>query len=94
VSPAPEEQCLEGPLRLGNEHPAWARSLPVLLLFKKDQSGEFTVNSFALGPVNEQLHSMNDPWPLWLRMSERYGVPLNSVQLARRTSGVKPACDP
>ena len=92
----PEEQCLEGRLLLGNEHPAWARSRPALLLFKKDQSGERTVNSYALGPVNEQLHSMNDPWLLWLRTPERYGVPFNSVQCnwPDGTSRVKPACDP
>jgi hypothetical protein len=81
---------------LSNEHPARARSRPVLLLCKKDQSGERTVNSYALGPGNEQLHSMNDPWLLWLRTPERYGVPFNSVQCnwPDGTSRVKPACDP
>jgi hypothetical protein len=38
-----------------------------LLLVKKQQSGELTVNWYALGPVNEQLHSTNDPWLLWVR---------------------------
>jgi hypothetical protein len=38
-----------------------------LLLLKKQQSGELTVNWYALGPVNEQLHSMDDPWLLWVR---------------------------
>jgi hypothetical protein len=36
-----------------------------LLLLKKRQSGGFTVNWYALGPVNEQRHSSNDPWLLW-----------------------------
>lgn len=54
------------------------------------------MNSYALGPGNEQLHSMNDPWLLWLRTPERYGVPFNSVQCnwPDGTSRVKPACDP
>ena len=38
-----------------------------LLLLKKEQSGELTVNWYGLGPVNEQLHSTNDPWLLWVR---------------------------
>ena len=38
-----------------------------LLFLKKTGSGEFTVNWYALGPVNEQLHSANDPWLLWAR---------------------------
>jgi len=38
-----------------------------LLLLKKEQSGELTANWYALGPVNEQLHSTNDPWLLWVR---------------------------
>jgi hypothetical protein len=38
-----------------------------LLLLKKKESGGFTVNWYALGPVNEQLHSANDPWLLWIR---------------------------
>lgn len=38
-----------------------------LLLLKKEQSGELTVNWYALGPVNEQLHSTTDPWLVWVR---------------------------
>jgi hypothetical protein len=38
-----------------------------LLLLRKQQSGELTVNWYGLGPVNEQLHSTNDPWLLWVR---------------------------
>lgn len=38
-----------------------------LLFLKKTRSGEFTVNWYALAPVNEQLHSADDPWLLWVR---------------------------
>jgi hypothetical protein len=27
----------------------------------------YTVNWYALGPVNEQLRSANDPWVQWVR---------------------------
>jgi hypothetical protein len=50
--------CFANSYRLGGEF---------LLLLKKGQSGELTVNWYALGPVNEQLHSANDPWLLWVR---------------------------
>ena len=39
----------------------------VLLFLKKTKSRELTVNWYALGPVNEQLHSDHDPWLLWVR---------------------------
>jgi hypothetical protein len=38
-----------------------------LLFVKKTKTGELTVNWYALAPVNEQLHSDNDPWLLWVR---------------------------
>ena len=38
-----------------------------LLMFKKNSDGELTVYWYALGPVNEQLHSSDDPWLLWVR---------------------------
>ena len=38
-----------------------------LLLLKKTNDGDYTVNWYALGPVNEQLRSENDPWLLWVR---------------------------
>jgi hypothetical protein len=38
-----------------------------LLMLKKKQSRGYTVNWYALAPVNEQLHSINDPWLLWVR---------------------------
>ena len=38
-----------------------------LLFLKKKPSGEFTPAWYTLGPVNEQLHSENDPWITWVR---------------------------
>jgi|SRR5580704_8081559 hypothetical protein len=38
-----------------------------LLMLKKRGDSEFTVEWYALAPVNEQLHSGNDPWLLWVR---------------------------
>lgn len=46
-----------------------------LLLLKKEQSGELTVNWYALGPVNEQLHSTDDPWLLWVRAEAQKAKP-------------------
>ena len=38
-----------------------------LLILKKKSDGTLSVNWYALAPVNEQLHSANDPWLLWVR---------------------------
>ena len=38
-----------------------------LLMLKKRNDGAFTVNWYPLAPVNEQLHSADDPWLLWVR---------------------------
>jgi len=38
-----------------------------LLLLKKTDTGELTANWYALGPVNEQLHTDDDPWVVWVR---------------------------
>ena len=38
-----------------------------LLMLKKNPDGELTVYWYALGPVNEQLHSSDDPWLVWVR---------------------------
>jgi len=46
-----------------------------LLLLKKQDSRELTVNWYALGPVNEQLHSTNDPWLLWVRAEAQKAKP-------------------
>jgi hypothetical protein len=37
-----------------------------LVLLKKRSAEEVTANWYALGPVNEQLHSASDPWLLWV----------------------------
>jgi hypothetical protein len=47
-----------------------------LLFLKKLPDGELTVNWYALGPVNEQLHPLaglagEDPWLLWVREQVR-----------------------
>jgi len=46
---------------------AYRSGAQFLLLLKKQQAGKLTVNWYGLGPVNEQLHSTNDPWLLWVR---------------------------
>ena len=38
-----------------------------LLILKKTAAGGLTANWYALSPVNEQLHSSEDPWLLWVR---------------------------
>jgi len=50
--------CFANPYRSGAQF---------LLFLKKTIAGELTVNWYALAPVNEQLHSDDDPWPLWVR---------------------------
>jgi hypothetical protein len=42
------------------------------LLFLKSRDGNYTVNWYALGPVNEQLRSEHDPWLVWAREHTRY----------------------
>jgi hypothetical protein len=37
------------------------------LLMLKRVGGDFTVNWYALGPVNEQLRSADDGWLTWVR---------------------------
>lgn len=38
-----------------------------LLFLKKTETRDLTVNWAALAPVNEQLHSPEDPWLIWVR---------------------------
>ena len=38
-----------------------------LLFLKRTKTGELSANWAALAPVNEQLHSADDPWLLWTR---------------------------
>ena len=42
-----------------------------LLFLKKNERGQLTVNWYALAPVNEQLHSDDDPWLIWVRKLAR-----------------------
>jgi hypothetical protein len=42
-----------------------------LLFLQKTNSGDLTVNWAALAPVNEQLHSHEDAWLLWVREEAR-----------------------
>jgi hypothetical protein len=42
-----------------------------LLMLKRIDSGGYTVEWYALGPVNEQLHSTVDPWLIWVRDEAR-----------------------
>jgi hypothetical protein len=51
-----------------------------LLVLKKKQSGELTVNWYPLGPVNEQLHSTTDPWLLWVRAEAQKAKSVKSAQ--------------
>jgi hypothetical protein len=43
------------------------RSGAEFLLFLKGVGGNLTVQWYPLAPVNEQLHSDDDPWLLWVR---------------------------
>jgi hypothetical protein len=43
------------------------RSGGQFLLMLKKRGNDFMVDWYPLGPVNEQLHSANDPWLLWVR---------------------------
>jgi len=38
-----------------------------LLFLKKNNHGELTVYWAPLAPVNEELHSSQDPWLIWVR---------------------------
>jgi len=49
--------CFANSYRAGSEY---------LLILKKSPEG-FTPYWYALGPVNEQLHSESDPWLQWVR---------------------------
>jgi hypothetical protein len=50
-----------------------------LLFLKKNREGDLTVYWYALAPVNEQLHSPNDPWLLWVRKQAKQ--PSESVKI-------------
>jgi hypothetical protein len=48
-----------------------------LMLLKKTSSGTLTVDWYALGPVNEQLRSADDPWLLSVREQVKKGTVLS-----------------
>lgn len=54
------------------------------LLMLKKIDGVFTVNWYALGPVNEQLHSAEDPWLLWVRKQAEKPNGKSSPRLYKR----------
>ena len=39
----------------------------VFLLVMKKSDTSYTVEWYPAGPVNEQLHSLDDPWLAWVR---------------------------
>ena len=46
---------------------SYRKGAEFLLFLKKGLAGDLTVYWYALAPVNEQLHSDQDPWLLWVR---------------------------
>ena len=56
----------------------------LLLLKKKADNAELTPYWYALGPTNEQLHSADDPWLLWVR--EEADKPRTSMKQPNRLS--------
>lgn len=54
--------CFANSYREGTEY---------LFFLKKTKAGAFTVNWAALAPVNEQLHSSDDAWLIWVREQAR-----------------------
>jgi hypothetical protein len=65
--PPPAIHVRPAPWSIGEllrEH--YRRGAQFLLVLKKGTDGEYTVNWYALGPVNEQLRSEDDAWLLWV----------------------------
>jgi hypothetical protein len=62
------------------------------LLFLKKIDGKLTTRWYALAPTNEQLHSADDPWVIWVRgqlkSSEKKESPVGTVIF--KTFGVWP----
>lgn len=46
---------------------SYRKGAEFLLMLKRNTAGDYTVNWYGLGPVNEQLKSADDPWLLWVR---------------------------
>jgi len=58
------------------------------LLVLKNIGTSFTVNWYALGPVNEQLKSHDDPWLIWVRqeLKKEAALPNQRLQPTARAS--------
>ena len=56
------------------------------LLFLKNVNGRLTIRWYALAPTNEQLHSADDPWVVWvkeqLKSTESKKSPASAVLFA------------
>src|SRR4029077_5286484 len=61
-------------------------------MLKKRSDGVFTVNWYPLAPVNEQIHSADDPWLLWVRRQakEKNRKPFRTWTWQWRPSSVHP----
>ena len=46
---------------------SYRQNAEFLLMLRHQTDGSYTVNWYALGPVNEQLRSEDDAWLLWVR---------------------------
>jgi hypothetical protein len=46
---------------------SYRQSAEFLLMLNRQSEGSYTVNWYALGPVNEQLRGPRDSWLLWVR---------------------------
>ncbi len=44
-----------------------------LSMLGKEHTGGLTLERYPLAPVNEQLHSEDDPWLLWVRTQAKVG---------------------
>jgi hypothetical protein len=62
---------VRGEGRLGSCFANSYRAGAEFLLMLKQRDGAYTVNWYALGPVNEQLRSAEDPWLVWVREQTR-----------------------
>jgi hypothetical protein len=61
--------------RKGDCYATSYRSGGQFLLFLRGTNGAFNANWYPLGPTNEQLHSEQDPWLLWVREQEQKKKP-------------------
>jgi hypothetical protein len=50
---------------------SYRKGAEYVLFLKRTKTGAFTANWAALAPVNEQLHSSDDAWLIWVREQAR-----------------------